>query len=170
MPGQIIAGVGSTDPQKSQPISYVEPLFFFSNAGADANPIPASFSLPSGLYRFVLSGCGAQSSGGSAGGAAGVCVATRRLSSSDVLVASVVTSGTPGGVTTLTFPDGTIMSAITGTAPGTSIGTAGGATGGDINLTGSGPTPPVYNGISGTGYGAFNPSAGYPSLLIFKLG
>jgi hypothetical protein len=139
MPG-MITKVTTSAPQKSQAIAYVEPILFGLSA------MPTAFSLPSGLYRFVLSGSGAAQPGA-------LSVSTRQISSSDVL--RVATAGI-----SLTFPDGTVMTAGNGSS------TPGVASGGDINLQPSGGTPPNYNAIQGFGF----PGGGALYLLIFKLG
>lgn len=93
-----------------------------------------------GLWKFVLWGAGGGCFNGTSGQAAGsgaYCETNRRLDpAQNVTIIVGAGSTNSGGATTVTFPDGTVVSAGGGVT-GNSTGVGGVASGGDVNLAGS---------------------------------
>jgi len=135
-----------------------------------------TFVVPkSGYWKFVIWGPGATfgAGGTDGGGSGGYCEITRALLSGQSASITVARSGSNSIVT---LPDGTVVTAATGTLAG-----GGAATGGDVNLSGSAGGAAGGNnagaaglgtggGAGGLGGGGGPGGAGAPANLPFRGG
>lgn len=170
--------------QKMNPPLKTTPRVFSQGYVRTYGPGSATWTCPAtGSYRFVLNGGGAGGNGTNGGGGGSQSIKVRRVSAGEtvaVSVAALVSNQSNGSNSTVTFTDGTVVTAGGGVG-GASTGAGGTATGGDINTSGSaasgatggaGGSSGLYGlggGAGGAGGGTGSPSS-IGGLVIMREG
>lgn len=140
----------------------------FSRVGIRSADVSTSYTVDvPGLYQFALYSRGGDGSTNLGGGGGSLAIRTVRLRKSDVVAILLAYNAD----STVTFPDGSVMTAGRGgnASAGVSVGPGGIATGGDVNQSGTagssanpnyyGGDAPSYLGFVG-GLGSNSPNFG----------